>query len=96
MAADSAVRSVHNTAGAASEDVITLTGAWREILVTNRGTTNPLYFRTDGTAAVAEANETIFLAPGSAKKVRFANGPVSGRTIRLISTSGTTYSVEGF
>jgi hypothetical protein len=91
MAARSGIRSAHATAAAAAEDVITLSGGGGQTAdIVNTGATNTLYYRLDNVAAVALAAETYVVRPNERVRVNLAANGI----VRLISTSGTTYSVQ--
>ena len=108
MAAGNALRSYHSTtAGSGAEEVL-LTQFWDTIEIQNKDDTSTLYFRMDGTTAVASAAGTFPIPPGGAKVM----GPggiaqptgIPGSTtaatachrISLITgASGDPYGIEG-
>lgn len=81
------------TLAAATEDVCTINGVWTTMLVDNSGS-GDLYCTLDGTAAVAGADGTFKVKAGTAKRFRRNAGDPVITTVRLISTPGTTYSIE--
>lgn len=89
MAAVAGIRAAHATLAAATEDVVTLSGGVSlpgEIV--NHGT-DAIYFRTDGTAAVAAADENEVVLGGERLSIRL---PQSG-VVSVISAGTPTYSV---
>ena len=91
MPAVEGVRSAHATAGAAAEDIVTLTsGGGLAADIVNRGTANDLFFRLDNIACVAAADETFVVNQGERRRVGLAANGI----VRVISTAGTDYSVE--
>lgn len=98
MATGNHVRSVTNTLTGTTADVITLNQLWPAVEVHNHDADTPLYVLMDGTAsptAVAEADATTIIPPGSSKVLRAV--PVSGtRTIVLgVVGDGGKYTIEG-
>lgn len=77
MATDSAVQSVTNTLTSTTADTITLTQKWDYIEITNWDTSVTMYFRQDGTTAVADADNTIPVFPLQSVRVKFGNGTIS-------------------
>jgi hypothetical protein len=63
MAAQTCVNTQHATLSGTTADSITFTGSGSSLCITNRDTTNTLYFRCDGTTAVAAADETYVVLP---------------------------------
>ena len=55
MATESAAKSVHNTLSGTTADAITITG-YDTVDIINRHSSELLYFRSDGTTAVAAAD----------------------------------------
>lgn len=94
MATDSAARSVTNTLSGSTADTITLTQAWDALDVTNYDSTNYLYLRQDGTTAVAEANDTTAIPPGTSKVID-ATVTGSGTVVISIVGNGGKYTIEG-
>lgn len=94
MAAYSVKRAKHATLVAATEDSITFTNdePFRTVLIANRGTTDPIYFTIDGTAAVAGADETNVVSKETSKVVE----GIPTKKVRLISAGAVAYSVEGY
>lgn len=94
MATDSASRSVTNTFTGTTADTITLTQGWAAVAVTNHDVADVVYFRWDGTTAVAAADNAIPVLPGVT--VIRAVGPNSaGQIVVSIVGDGGTYTVEG-
>lgn len=94
MATDSAVRSVTNTLSGTTADTITLTQAWPAVAVTNHDATDIVYFRQDGTTAVAAANNTTVVLPG-ATVTSSASVNEDGDIVVSLVGDGGTYTVEG-
>lgn len=94
MATDSNVRSVTNTLSGTTADTITLTQAWPAIEITNYDAAQPLYFRQDGTVAVADADGVGVILPSQSKVVRSAVNSAGQSVISLVG-SGNKYTVEG-
>lgn len=89
MAAVAGNRSAHATLAAATEDVVTLSGGPRKRAeIVNHGT-DAIYFRTDGTAAVAEADENEVVIGSERLAITLGD---SGE-VSLISAGTPTYSV---
>lgn len=88
MATESSARSVHNTLSGTTADSITITG-FETVDIINRHSSNPLYFRSDGTAAVGEADGTDVVLPGG-----FVRHNADGRAISIVG-DGNAYSVVG-
>jgi len=100
MAAETGVRSLHAELTAATEDTATLSGADKVgmradlvhhgyLLDGTTAATEPIYFRLDGTAAVAQADETEVLLSGERISVQL---PESGQ-VSLISAGTPGYSL---
>lgn len=94
MATDSAVRSVTNTLTTTTADTVTLTQPWPAIAVTNYDTADIVYFRQDGTTAVAAANNTTVVMPGTTVTAA-ASVTGSGTVVVSIVGDGGTYTIEG-
>lgn len=94
MATDSAARSVTNTLTGTTADTITLTQGWEAVAVTNHDATDVVYFRTDGTTAVAAANDTIPVLPGTTV-IRAVGTNTSGQIVVSVVGDGGAYTVEG-
>lgn len=89
MADVAGVRSAFATAAAATADTVTLSGGGGKAAeIVNRGAAE-LFFRSDGTTAVAGADENEVCLAGERLSIRL---PASG-AISLISTDGTDYGV---
>lgn len=93
MAAQSCVRTQHATLSGGTADTITFSGEGNVLCVTNRHASNTMYFRFDGTAAVAAADETYVVLPLSSKTV--TGGNFGSNTLSVIGTDNP-YSVEIF
>lgn len=94
MATDSAVRSVTNTLSGTTADTVTLTQCWPAVSITNHDATDTIYFRMDGTAAVAAADGTTVVLPASTVIAKSAI-TASGTTVVSIVGDGGTYTIEG-
>ena len=94
MATDSAARAVTNTLTTTVADTITLIQGWEAVAVTNHDTADTLYFRMDGTTAVAQANDTTPVLPGSTV-IRASSLNSSGQIVVSIVGDGGVYTVEG-
>lgn len=99
MATDSALKSVTNTLSTTVADRITLTQLWPAVEVTNHDVADFCYVLCDGTAtptAVAQANNTTVVPPGTTKLIRVSPAAPDYTTIVLsIVGDGGIYSVEG-
>jgi hypothetical protein len=94
MATDSATRSVTNTLTTTTADTVTLTQGWEAIAVTNHDAADIVYFRMDGTTAVAEADNTYVVLPG--KTVIVPGTPnSSGQHVVSVVGDGGKYTVAG-
>lgn len=94
MATDSALRSVTNTLTTTVADTITITQAWPAIAVTNHDASDFVYFRQDGTTAVAAADNTTVVLPGTTV-IRAASVNSSNQIVVSIVGDGGAYTVEG-
>ena len=96
MAANTGVRSCHATLVAATEDTfdLTLDAGFDRLEIANSGT-HVAYYRLDGTAAVAAADETRSLLGGERQTVP-VNGDRTCPTVRVISAGTPTIHVEAF
>lgn len=94
MATDSAARSVTNTLSGTTADTVTLAQGWAAIEVTNYDASNYLYIRQDDTTAVAEANDTTPIAPGTSKVIASSINS-SGQIVVSIVGNGGKYTIEG-
>lgn len=99
MASDATgTKSVTNTLSTTTADLITLQGIWDGVEIHNHDATNMLYVRFDGTAPVAEANETETVPPASAKTFwPMLVGPTANlghHVIRVVGDGGK-YTVTG-
>lgn len=94
MAVDSASRSVINTLTTTLADTVTLTQGYKRIAVTNHSTNTTLSFRTDGTAAAADADNTWTVLAGDVRTVPVQVNS-AGQVVVSIIGSGTKYSIEG-
>lgn len=94
MATDSASRSVTNTLSTTTADTVTLTQGWPLVAVTNHDATDFVYFRQDGTTAVAAADNCTVVPP--ARTVyRSAVLTSAGTIVISIVGDGGTYTIEG-
>lgn len=94
MATDSAARSVTNALTGTTADTVTLNQPWEAIAVTNHDATDVLYFRQDGTTAVAAANDTTPVLPGMTV-IRASSVTDSRTCVISVVGDGGTYTVEG-
>ena len=93
MATASVAVSHHGTLGAGVADTITLTVSYPYIEVVNRATTGAgIWFRLDGSAAVAGAAGTYWVGPGGYVIVP---APKDSDVVSLISATADAYSVIG-
>lgn len=91
MAAQTAIRTQHATLSGTTADSVTLSHtSGSELTVTNHDATTTLYFRQDGTTAVAAADETYHVLPLQTKTVPFQGGVIS------VVGNGNVYSVETY
>lgn len=88
MATDSHAKSVHNTLSGTTADAVTITG-YDDVDIINHDASTRLYFRSDGTTAVSEADGTDVVAPGG-----FVRHNADGRAISIVG-NGNAYSVVG-
>jgi hypothetical protein len=89
MAAVAGVRSAHATLVAATADTVTISGGGgKGAEIVNHGT-DAIYFRTDGVAAVAAADENEVVIGGERLSIEL---PTSG-IVSVISAGTPTYSV---
>lgn len=94
MAAVTGVKSAHATLTSTTADTVTLTGAGKYMRVANRHATEALWFRDDGTTAVAAADENYFVAP--TQSVVLGPSKFGGSMVVSVVGNGNTYSVELF
>jgi len=95
MATDSAVRSVHNTLSTTVADTITNTQIWPAVEIVNGDATESLYVRQDGTTAVAAADGTTHILPGTTKVIK-SEPDFSANTLTIsVVGNGNIYSIEG-
>ena len=94
MAAYSVETAKHATLVAATEDTVTFTHRGRTLVIRNRDASggDTLYFRFDGTAAVAAADNTYVLTPG--QTIAVDNNGGFPAAISLISAGTPDYSTE--
>ena len=89
MAAVAGIRAAHATLAASTEDVVTLSGGGsRKAEIVNHGS-DAIYFRTDGTAAVEEADENEVVLGGERLSINLSPTGV----VSVISGGTPTYSV---
>lgn len=94
MTTHAVVRACHFTLVAATVDTVTFSQPGTAVKVTNRDSTQVLYFRTDGTAAVSAADDTYVVPAGIGNSVIAGVGP-SG-SVSIISSAGGACSVESY
>lgn len=88
-------QSKHGTLVAATKATVTLDVKWREVQVDNRGASGDIFFTTNGTDPVSNADDTFVVPPG--KSLRVSNARVMQICeVELISAGTPTYSVTGF
>jgi len=92
MAAVAGIRSATATLGAATEDVVTMTGpkASNAELVHHGDATEVIYFRTDGGTAAVAADESQVLLAGERLSFRLSRSNV----VSVISAGIPTYTVQ--
>lgn len=83
---------VHLTLAGTAADTITVS-TLRNVLVWNNDTTNSIYVRTDGTAAVAAADGTYIVPPRTSLALELPYS-AAGAVISVIG-NGNVYSVMG-
>lgn len=94
MSTYTAGRSVHPTLQAGVADTVTLNGGYyTQVEVKNRGT-SPIFWRYDGTAAVALANDTFVVMAGEALTIDMRHARTV--TVSLVAAGNCDYSVTGF
>lgn len=81
----------HGTLVADANTAVTLTGSG-DVLIICHGT-GPIYARTDGVAAVKQADETIAV-PSNGWRIVHAQDNDGSRVINLISAGTPDFSVE--
>lgn len=91
MADQTCVNAQHATLSGTTADSVTFSGSGSDIAVTNRDSSVLLYFRVDGTTAVAAADETFVVLPLQTKILR--RRP-SGLAVVSIVGNGNSYSAE--
>jgi hypothetical protein len=93
MAAQTAIYAQHATLSSTTADSVTFSGTGSTICVTNRDTTNTLYFTVNSTAtvvtAVAAADESFVVLPLQSKTIN-----AKGTTVVSVVGNGGGYSVE--
>lgn len=94
MATDSHARSVTNTLTGTTADTVMLLQPWPAIEVTNHDATDKLYVRLDGTTAVAEANGTTPILPGTSKIIAASLNAVNQIVVSIVGDGGV-YTIEG-
>lgn len=67
-----------------------ITGQNTSVAVSNRGTTDPIFFRLDGVAAVKDADENYCVMPGQSVIIAGAHVP----KVSLISNGAMPYTVQ--
>ena len=93
MAAQTCINTQHATLTSTTADMITFSGVGSRLYVTNRDTTNTLYFTLNGVTAVAAADQTFAVLPLTTHlplHISGNPGPVS------VVCNGGGYSVELF
>lgn len=96
MAAVSGTYSAHATLSSTTVDTVTLsTDDLQGVEVVNRSGATTIYFRCDGTAAVAAANGTFAVLAGQSLYVPLGGGLGSASTVVSIIGDGNAYSVHG-
>ena len=94
MAAQTAIYAQHATLTGTTADSITYSGRGSFLCITNRDTTNTLYFTITGTTAVAAADETFVVLPLSSKTLGPGNFGASGNAVVSVVANGGGYSAE--
>lgn len=91
MATHAVDRSKHTTLTGGAEDIVNMNQALA-VRVENRSATNPIFFTTDGSPAVQNADNSYIVMPNSGLTV---SPGYHIRQIRLISAGAQAYSVMG-
>lgn len=96
MAAQTAIKTQHATLSTTVVDSVTLSGAVRQIAVTNRDGSNVAWVTVGSAPAdpVASADET-FVIPVSSRKVVWVSSRARSNMVVKILGNGGAYSVEG-
>lgn len=87
------------TLTASTEDVLTFTGGTRRVRIANTHATAPLYVNADQaveTAITVAGDNTKAVKAGEVREFRIVDSgrAVKGTTVRVISGSAATYSIE--
>lgn len=94
MASHSVTRAKTATLSGTTADTITLTQGWPAVAITNHDVSDVVYFRMDGTTAVAAADNATPVLAGSSV-IRMATINASNQITVSIVGDGGTYTVEG-
>lgn len=92
----SAARTYHGTLVANQNDVLTFGTNIRSFFVRNRDATNPIWVRTDGTAAAVGGAGTFVIMPNMAEQISATNTVESTGTltVQIISAGAAAYSIS--
>jgi hypothetical protein len=92
VAAVGGIQTAHATLTTTTADTVTLTGQGVSLAVTNHDATEKLWFRIDGSTAVALADENFIVLPGTTKVLGVTTTAASA--IVSVVGNGNVYSVE--
>lgn len=95
MASYSHVKSVHKTLTGTTADTVTLTQMWEAIQIDNEDMVNDLFVRQDGTTAVADADGTTRIAPGSTSIIKSRPDWANNQVVISVVGNGGAYHIEG-
>jgi hypothetical protein len=93
MAAQTCVHTQHATLSSTTADSITFSGTGTTLCITNRDASDIVYFRFDGTTAVAAADETYVVLPNNFKTIQMHS--MGGLVVSVVGDGGA-YSAELF
>jgi hypothetical protein len=94
MASATVSLSYHGTLVATVADAITFDNkAVKTVEVKNRASSGDVYFRVDGTTAVAAANNTYYVGPGESVIVPMQTASGASDLVSIVSTGTPAYSV---
>lgn len=92
MAAQTCIQAQHATLSGSTADSVTFSGVGTELCVTNRDSTNTLYFSVAaGVTAVAAADDTYVVLPLQSKTLAI---PCMGNLVISVVANGGGYSAE--
>lgn len=94
MAAVTGTKACSATLTSTTADTVTLTGHGKRLYVSNRDATNHLFFRIDGTTAVAAEDENFAVSPDSTLVLE--EGGFGGAMSVSVVGDGNAYTVAVF